>query len=109
MNEDTVLTEIEAAALREQIKTCSITLISIKKTSIPYEDGGKFSDGVEVVFGIASYMERDLTITQTIPLPKSAFPIDKNLNLIVEAAKTTLKQRLRRFDELLLTPNVTWL
>ena len=49
MNKDTnqegVLTGVEAEALKEQIRTCSITLLSVKRTSIPYEDGGHFSSG----------------------------------------------------------------
>ena len=106
---EAILTDVEAEALKQQIETCSITLISVKKTSIPYTDGGHFSDGVEVTFGVAAYMETDFTITQTVPLPELAFPIDQNLNAIVETAKVALKQRLRRFDESLKTAGVPWL
>ena len=109
MDDKSILTDVESDALKEQIKTCSITLISVKQTSVKYNDGGEFSKGVEVTFGVASVMETNFAIIQTVPLPRSAFPIDKNLNLIVEAAKTALKQRLRKFDEQLLTPGVSWL
>lgn len=108
-NLEPLLTELEAGALRNQIDKCSISLISLKKVSIPYTDGDHFSDGVEVVFGVAAYMETDFTITQTVPLPESAFPIDQNLNAIVETAKVALKQRLRRLDAQLQTPGVAWL
>ena len=104
-----ILTELEADALRQQIEKCSITLVSLKKTSINYEDGDKFRDGVEVTFGVGLTIDAHFVLTQTVPLPESAFPIDKNLNVIVETAKAALKQRLRRLDTLLETPGVPWL
>ena len=109
MNQKVLLTEPEAGALRQQIQTCSIVLLSVEKTSIPYEDGDHYSDGAKVTFGVASTMEEDFVIVQTVPLPSKAFPLDGNTNEIVEVAKVALKQRLRKLADQLVTPSVSWL
>ena len=107
MAEDFVIGELEAEWLKNQIATCSIVMISIQRTTVAYEDGGKACDAVEVTFGVGQRMDPHFTITQTVPLPKrsSQNPLELILREVVLVARETLKQRLERLAFLLSSPN----
>lgn len=98
---DYVIGEPEAETLREQAESSTIVLLSMKKCDVPYTDGEKACDGVEVAFGVAARMEVDFTLTQTVPLPPGMDfnSIGNRMDQVVEIARAALCRRFRKLAE----------
>ena len=107
MADEFVIGSLEAGMLKDQIKTGSIVMLSIQRTTVDYEDGGKACDAVEVTFGVGQRMDPHFTITQTVPLPQrtAQSPLEYILKDVVVVARETLKQRLEHLAFLLSSPN----